>query len=103
VSSPTGNAKQAYVLIIHEVEDYEKWKVVFDDAAQIRREAGEIAYQLLTFDDEGQQIVHMSRWTSLKTAKAFFESPKLIEIRRIAGVRAPQFHYLNLIEAKTLS
>lgn len=35
-----------HVLIIHEVEDYEKWKAVFDDAATIRREAGEIAYEL---------------------------------------------------------
>ncbi len=91
-----------HVLIIHEVEDYEKWKAVFDDAATIRREAGEIAYQLLAYDTDTRRVVHFSRWTSLDAARAFFESPRLVEIRRVAGVRAPEFHYLNEIEAALL-
>lgn len=97
-----GEVHQPHVLIIHEVEDYEKWKAVFDDAAVIRREAGEIAYQLLTYDTDARQVVHFSQWTSLDAARAFFESPQLVEIRRVAGVRAPEFHYLNEIEAGSL-
>jgi heme-degrading monooxygenase HmoA len=91
-----------HVLIIHEVDDYEKWKAIFDDAATIRREAGEIAWQLLSHDSDARRVVHFSRWTSLGAARAFFESPRLIEIRRVAGVRAPEFHYLNEIEAGLL-
>lgn len=34
-----------YVLIIHE-EDYADWKKGFDKAANIRKEAEEIAYQV---------------------------------------------------------
>ena len=98
----TGSAGQFRVLIIHEVEDYQTWKTVFDDAASIRREAGEIAYQLLAYDTNQRQVVHFSRWTSLGAARSFFESPRLKEIRRIAGVHAPQFHYLNQIEEKSL-
>ena len=30
-----------YVLIIHEVADYGSWKKIFDQAADIRKEAGE--------------------------------------------------------------
>ena len=97
-----GDPLLSHVLIIHEVEDYEKWKVVFDDAAVIRREAGEIAYQLLAYDTDASQVVHFSQWTSLEAARAFFESPQLVEIRRVAGVRAPEFHYLNQIDARTL-
>jgi len=97
-----GDAQQPHVLIIHEVEDYKKWKAVFDDAAAIRREAGEIAYQLLAYDTDARQVVHFSQWASLDAARAFFESPQLVEIRRIAGVRAPEFHYLNQIEAGLL-
>ncbi|ADI62982.1 conserved hypothetical protein ['Nostoc azollae' 0708] len=33
-----------YVLIIHEVEDYDSWKKVFDNAGDIRKQAGEIVY-----------------------------------------------------------
>ena len=97
-----GDAKKPHVLIIHEVEDYDKWKAVFDDAAVIRRKAGEIAYQLLAYDTDARQVVHFSQWTSLEAARAFFESPQLVEIRRVAGVRAPEFHYLNQIDARTL-
>ena len=91
-----------HVLIIHEADDYEKWKAIFDDAAPIRREAGEIAYQLLAYDTDASRVVHFSRWTSLDAARAFFESARLVEIRRVAGVRAPEFHYLNEIEAERL-
>jgi len=36
-----------YVSIIHEVEDYLAWKTIFDGAINIRKDAGEISYQLL--------------------------------------------------------
>ena len=87
-----------YVLIIHEVEDYAAWKKVFDNAAQIRKEAGEISYQLLKLDTDANNIVHFSRWSSLQNAKNFFESKRLVEIRKKAGVKAPTFIYLDEIE-----
>jgi quinol monooxygenase YgiN len=87
-----------YVLIIHEVDDYTAWKTVFDEAAAIRKEAGEISYQVLAYEQEPNKIVHFSTWTSLEAAKHFFESPKLVQIRKKAGVRAPQFIYLHQLE-----
>jgi hypothetical protein len=47
-----------YVLIIHEVKDYETWKKIFDDAASIRKEAGEQSYQILKYDNNANKIVH---------------------------------------------
>ena len=91
-----------YVLIIHEVEDYAAWKAVFDDAAQIRKDAGEISYQLLRFEDDANNIVHFSRWSSLQSARDFFESERLVEIRQQAGVKAPRFVYLDEIESGVL-
>ena len=91
-----------YVLIVHEVENYPAWKVVFDNAAAIRKEAGERSYQVLRFENDPNKIVHFSEWISLAQAKAFFESPKLVQIRKKAGVKAPQFIYLNQLEAGEL-
>ncbi|TQC95221.1 antibiotic biosynthesis monooxygenase [Moraxellaceae bacterium AER2_44_116] len=87
-----------HVLIIHEVESYPAWKVVFDQAAGIRKEAGEISYQLLRYDTDDNAIVHFSVWNSLDNARRFFESPVLVEIRKQAGVKAPDFIYLEEIE-----
>lgn len=91
-----------HVLIIHEVEDYAAWKVVFDNAAGIRKSAGERSYQVLKYENEPNKIVHFSAWTSLADAKAFFESPELVEIRKEAGVKSPAFIYLNEVESGTL-
>ena len=91
-----------YVLIIHEVESYPAWKAVFDQASAIRKTAGEISYQLLRYDNDANNIVHFSAWSSLDNARRFFESPELVEIRKNAGVKAPEFIYLHAIEHGTL-
>lgn len=87
-----------HVLIIHEVAEYAAWKLVFDGAADLRKKAGEIRYQLLRYEQDANQVVHFSEWTSLAAARRFFESPELIAIRAAAGVRAPEFRYLTEIE-----
>ena len=91
-----------HVLIIHEVADYPAWKKVFDAAAGIRREAGERSYQVLKYETDANRIVHFSAWTSFAAARAFFESPRLVKIRQEAGVKAPEFIYLEQLEAGTL-
>jgi quinol monooxygenase YgiN len=87
-----------YVLIIHEVESYPAWKIIFEQAAGMRKSAGEVRYQLLCYENDVNSIVHFSQWNSLDQARLFFESPALVEIRRKAGVKAPNFIYLNEIE-----
>ena len=91
-----------HVLIIHEVASYPAWKTIFDQAADIRKQAGEISYQLLRFDGDHQHIVHLSRWDSLANARAFFESDRLLEIRKRAGVKSPSFIYLEELESQSL-
>ncbi len=92
----------AHVLIIHEVEDYATWKAIFDGAANIRQQAGERSYQVLRDEYNPNKIVHFSHWTSIQDARAFFESPELVEIRKQAGVKAPEFIYLDQLEAGVL-
>ena len=91
-----------HVLIIHEVEAYPAWKAVFDGAADLRKCAGEISYQLLRYDQDANSIVHFSAWSSLENARRFFESLELVELRRAAGVKAPDFLYLEEIERGVL-
>jgi quinol monooxygenase YgiN len=91
-----------YVLIIHEVQDYQSWKIVFDQAADLRKEAGERSYQVLKYENNPNQIVHFSVWTSLQDAKTFFESPQLVKIRAKAGVKSPEFIYLEQLESGVL-
>jgi quinol monooxygenase YgiN len=91
-----------YVLIIHAVRNYGEWKKVFDGAATLRKNAGEQSYCLLRDENDANKLIHFSRWSSIADARAFFESAELVEIRRQAGVEAPEFNYLKLLEQGTL-
>jgi heme-degrading monooxygenase HmoA len=53
---------------------------------------------VLKYEHEPNKIVHFSEWTSLEAARKFFESPELVEIRAEAGVRSPEFIYLDRLE-----
>lgn len=85
----------AFVLIVHQVDNFVAWKAVFDRAAGMRKAAGEISFQVLTSVTDANKVIHFSRWKDLDGARRFFESADLIEIRRKAGVHAPEFIYLN--------
>lgn len=84
-----------YTLIIHDVENYESWKDMFDNAAMLRKEAGEVSFQVLSDYQLPNKIVHFSKWESIQQAKAFFESPELETLRKQGGVKSPEFIYLN--------
>jgi quinol monooxygenase YgiN len=91
-----------HVLIIHEVADYAAWKKIFDNAATLRKSAGEQSYQVLRYEADANKVVHFSVWTSHSDAKRFFQSPELEKIRQQAGVKSPDFIYLNELETGTL-
>lgn len=71
-------------------------------AAPMCKSAREISYQLLRYDTDENAIVHFSAWSSLAQARQFFESPALVEIRAKAGVKTPQFIYLQELERGVL-
>lgn len=85
----------AFVLIKHQVDDFSAWKAIFDGASNMRKAAGEVSYQVLTSEGDANRVIHFSRWRSLEAARNFFESAELVQIRREAGVHAPEFNYLN--------
>lgn len=87
-----------FVLIQHEVASFPAWKAEFDAAAGLRKAAGEISFQLLCHEVAPRMVIHFSVWTTLDDARRFFESPEVQAIRQRAGVKAPEFSYLNEVE-----
>jgi heme-degrading monooxygenase HmoA len=85
-----------HVLVIHDVDDYSVWKEAFDTASGLLREAGELEFQVLVDTANPDRVVHFARWESVEKARAFFQSREVEEIRRRAGVRSPDFIYLDL-------
>lgn len=57
-----------YLIIRHKVEDYDRWKPVFDGHGLTRAEFGSTGYQLLRSDDDPNELVMMVEVSDLEGA-----------------------------------
>ena len=92
-----------YMLVRHKVDDYAKWKPVFDDHGDFRKANGEKSYQIFRPkgdpNDEPNNLIILFEWDSLDNAKKFAQSESLWEAMKKAGVIGqPHIHFLEEIE-----
>ncbi|TVZ25985.1 hypothetical protein JM83_0927 [Gillisia sp. Hel_I_86] len=73
-------------IIYHEVEDYDKWKRVFDDFERTRKEFKEVSYEVGTINGDPRMIYVMNQWNTLQDYKTFVNDAKLKEAMDHAGV-----------------
>jgi heme-degrading monooxygenase HmoA len=75
-----------YLLVRHKVEDYAKWKGVFDEHGAVRKAGGSTGARVLrNVDDLSEQLI-ITEWPDLEHARAFASSPDLPEVMQRAGV-----------------
>jgi quinol monooxygenase YgiN len=86
-------------LVIHTVEDYEKWKSVFDEHARTRQEYGGKGATLFRNADNPNNIVLLWDWESAQKAREFAQSDSLREVMQRAGVQGmPTVIFLDEVE-----
>jgi uncharacterized protein (TIGR02246 family) len=73
------------VIVYNKVADFAKWKTSFDAFRRIRRDAGELSFEVGTLADDPNTIYVISEWESVEKAKAFFALPELAAHREKAG------------------
>ncbi len=73
-------------VIYHEVEDYAKWKKVFDDFERTRKDFKEVSYEVGNINGGSKWVYVMNQWDSLEDYKNFVEDAKLEEAMNRAGV-----------------
>lgn len=85
-----------YVLVIHEIEDYDKWRPIFDEDSINREDNGsKEAHVFRSAGNPGETII-LFKWDNLDNARKFFESENLKEKMQSAGVQGkPNIYYLN--------
>ena len=88
-----------YMLVRHKVEDYEKWKPVFDDHQATRREGGAKGGFLFRNADDRNETLILLEWRDLEDARRFARSEDLREAMQRAGVaEQPDIYFLEEIE-----
>ncbi len=88
-----------YVLAIQKVEDYYKWKHVFDEHEIIRKEKGSKGATILRDANDPNQLVIITEWEDIDSAKNFALGKDLRIVMQKAGVvNLPKLYYLEEIE-----
>jgi len=88
-----------YVMVLHHVEGYDRWKPVFDEDSDIRKDRGSKGAFILRNNNDPNHLVVITEWENLEKAKNFAESDNLKNTMQKAGVVGkPAVFYLEEIE-----
>jgi heme-degrading monooxygenase HmoA len=88
-----------YLLVIHKVEDYEKWKSAYDEYDAMRKTYGSKGAFVFHNSKDPNHIVIMIEWENMEKAKEFAESEDLkISMQKAGVIGQPAVYYLEEIE-----
>ncbi len=91
-----------YILVRHKVEDYAKWKPIFDEDGVNRKAGGSKGAQLFRNADNPNELIILMEWDDLGKAKQFTQSPALREAMERAGVAdQPDMYFLDEVERQS--
>ncbi len=76
----------AQLYVHHKVEDYTKWRKVFDEMDGTRRSMGETGLRVYHTAASPNEIVVITDWGTADQARAYAQSPGLKEAMQRAGV-----------------
>ena len=83
----------------HKVEDYAKWKAVYDEHDATRKAMGGRGHLLLRNADSPDELLVLEDWDNLNRAKEFAGSQELREAMARAGVTdAPDIYFCETLE-----
>ena len=92
----------AHLLVHHKVEDYNKFKPVFDSHASFRSEGGSRGGKIFRSTNDPNELFVLLEWDSLANAQKFAQSDGLKEAMKNAGVVGmPEIYFVE--EAATTS
>jgi hypothetical protein len=77
------------MFVRHEVADYEKWRMAYEDFDAERGGMGVVGNAVYRSVVDGNNVTVTHDFESLDKAKAFIESPRLREVMEAAGVTGP--------------
>ena len=83
-----------YVIVKHTISDIKKWRRIFDEAAEIRKLAGEKSSRI--FLDKHNLLIGIFDFEDEETAREFLASDEVKAKMKEAGViDKPEFYYMK--------
>ena len=92
----------AWIHIRHRVEDYSRWKEVFDSTAEYKRSNGWKGYRLLAIEGDNNHVLVIEEFETEEQAREYIGSEYLREAMGRAGVSdQPDILVVELLEEGT--
>ena len=86
----------SYILVRSKVEDYAKWKPVFDEQRSFRKSSGSKGENVFRNADNPNELFVLLEWDNLERARQFAQSSELREAMQKAGVvDKPDINFLE--------
>ena len=87
-----------HVFVRFRVQDYAKWKQVFDDNAERRAKAGEQKWWVSHVLGDTNNLAIWLEWDNADHARSFFESQQMKDRYKMSGIVGdPEIFYLEEI------
>jgi heme-degrading monooxygenase HmoA len=85
-----------YMIVQHKVEDYARWKALYDEHGATRKAAGCQGTTVFRTAEDPNNVVVLLEWDDLANARQFSQSDDLRETMQEAGVMdMPDLYFLN--------
>jgi hypothetical protein len=86
----------AWLIVTHKVEDFARWKVVFDSTNAMKKPHGWKRSNIYTLDGDRNNVMVVEEFATMEGAKAFASSAELRAAMGKAGVvGAPDIRFVN--------
>jgi len=85
-----------YVLVRHKVEEYNKWKNIYDGNMENRKNNGSKGAHVFRSAENPDELVILFEWDDLDNARKFFESEDFkIKVRNAGIPDEPDIYFLE--------
>ncbi len=93
----------AYLIVHHTVQDYGKWKPVYDEDQVNRKASGIKCEQLFRSTDDPNDVTILFEVSDINRVRQFIQSDELRKTMQRGGVIGmPEFHFLEEVETHEL-
>lgn len=84
----------AWMVVRQKVEDFQKWKQIFDSAAILRKASGERSCQIFRNTEDLNEIILLLEWNDIRNAVKYSQNKLFKEAEKKAGVVTEPILYL---------
>jgi quinol monooxygenase YgiN len=87
------------IIVMHEVQDYDAWRVFYDELDDFRQASGIVGHAVSREYDDPNQVIVYHQAEEVDALRDFVESTELKEAMERAGVVGePEVHYIQVVD-----